>query len=103
MKVAHVLIPFILSACATAERNAPYTTEEVPTAEAGGFECNAESVQYAIGQKTGVELAAKLVRESGAQSLRWLPPRTAVTMDFLQNRLNVAYDDNMVINRISCG
>jgi hypothetical protein len=40
---------------------------------------------------------------TGAKVLRWVPPRTAVTMDFRADRLTVSYDDNMTIDRISCG
>jgi hypothetical protein len=34
--------------------------------------------------------------------LRWVPPRTAVTMDYRPDRLTVSYDDAMVITKVSC-
>lgn len=92
-----------LAGCANAEREAPYTTEKMPTAKAGGFECNADSVQYAIGQKTSVALAQELMSKAGASVLRWIPPHSAVTMDYSPVRLNISYDDAMVIDRITCG
>ncbi|HMO68727.1 MAG TPA: I78 family peptidase inhibitor, partial [Novosphingobium sp.] len=42
-------------------------------------------------------------RATGARTLRWMPPRTAVTMDYRADRLTVSYDDNRIIERISCG
>jgi Peptidase inhibitor I78 family len=102
MKALAPLILFALAACTGPVREAPYTTEPVPVDQAGGFSCAAESVQYAIGQKTSVELGSKLVKESGSQTLRWLPPRSAATMDYRQDRLNIAYDDDMIITRVNC-
>jgi Peptidase inhibitor I78 family len=88
-------IALLLGACAT-------TAEEPPVRELPG-ECNAASVQDRVGQRATSELGGTLLRLTGAQVLRWVPPRTAVTMDFRPDRLTVSYDDNMVIERISCG
>jgi Peptidase inhibitor I78 family len=103
MKFAIPLIAFILLGCTDPAQKAPYTTTPVPENEAGGFECSAEAAQYAVGQKTSVELATPLMAKTGSKTLRWIPPRTAVTMDFRNDRLNIAYDDSMVITQISCG
>ena len=65
--------------------------------------CKAEPGQYAVGQKSSTDLAKKLLKETGAKTLRWIPPRTAVTMDFRGDRLNIAYDDDMIITQVSCG
>ncbi len=93
----------LTTGCTSPEREAPYTTEKMPAEKAGGFECTAEPVQYAVGKKTSAALAQELMAKSGASILRWIPPRTAVTMDFNSVRLNISYDDNMVIDRVSCG
>jgi Peptidase inhibitor I78 family len=103
MRILAPLTILVLSACTGPAREAPYTTTPVPEKEAGGFDCNAEAAQYAVGQKTSVELAQELVKKTGARTLRWMPPRTAVTMDYRQDRLNIAYDDDMVITSINCG
>jgi hypothetical protein len=103
MKYLALAMALIASGCADPAREAPYTTTPVPAEQAGGFTCAAEGVQYAIGQKTSVEIGSKLVAESGALTLRWMPPRSAATMDYRQDRLNIAYDDDMVITRINCG
>ena len=93
----------LLAGCTAPAREAPYTNEKVPIAEAGGFECDAAFAQYAVSRKASTALAQELMEKSGASVLRWIPPRTAVTMDYSSVRLNISYDDNMVINRISCG
>lgn len=101
---AHTLIALgALTACANPAREAPYSTTPMPEKEARGFECSADSAQYAVGQKTNVALAIELMKKTGSRTLRWIPPRTAVTMDFRSDRLNVAYDDDMAITQISCG
>lgn len=65
--------------------------------------CDASGVQARLGAKATAEMGAELLTSSGAQRLRWVPPRTAVTMDFQPNRLNVEYDDAMTITRINSG
>jgi Peptidase inhibitor I78 family len=103
MKFLVPLIAIGLAGCTGPAREAPYTTTPVPEKDAGGFECSAAAAQYAVGQKTSVELAGALMKKTGSKTLRWLPPRTAVTMDYRNDRLNIAYDDAMVITQISCG
>jgi hypothetical protein len=103
MKYLLPLIALGLAGCAAPAREAPYTTTPIPEKEAGGFECTAEAAQYAVGQKTSVELASELMKKTGAKTLRWIPPRTPVTMDFRNDRLNIAYDDAMTVTQISCG
>lgn len=44
-----------------------------------------------------------MLRASGAQTLRWVAPGMAVTMDYNPARLTVAYDRNMTIVQASCG
>jgi hypothetical protein len=84
-----------LAACAATGDPAPQRL--------GDGECNAEGVQDLVGQKATQDVGAELMAKTGARTLRWVPPRTAVTMDFRADRLTVSYDDNLVIERISCG
>lgn len=88
-------LALLLGACAT-------TGEEPPQRELAG-ECDSSGVQEHIGHRATAESGATLLRLTGARTLRWVPPRTAVTMDFRADRLTVSYDDDMVIERISCG
>ena len=65
--------------------------------------CKADGAQGFVGSTATAELGAELLRLTGARTLRWVPPRTAVTMDYRADRLTVSYDDNRIIDRISCG
>ena len=87
-----------LAACASSET--PPALTSTPPAEAA---CNADSVQSLVGQTATAEVGGQLLKGSGATTLRWVPPRTAVTMDFRADRLTVSYDDALKIERISCG
>jgi hypothetical protein len=64
--------------------------------------CNADAAKHLIGTRASAAVGADLMRLTGAETLRWVPPRTAVTMDYRQERLTVSYDDNMIIVNISC-
>lgn len=86
----------LLGGCATAPAG------ELPVRELAG-ECDATGMDAHIGHRASAESGQALLRLTGATTLRWVPPRTAVTMDFRPDRLTVSYDDNMVIERISCG
>ena len=65
-------------------------------------DCHAEPGQRFVGQKATGEIGKQLVSATGAHVLRWVPPRTAVTMEFRADRLTVSYDDDYVIQRVSC-
>lgn len=85
---------FALAACAG---NAPPNSTEEPQGP-----CKAEPGQAFVGQKATGEVGTKLLKATKARTIRWVPPRTAVTMDFRPDRLTVSYDDDMVIERVSC-
>ena len=78
-----------VGACATTER--PEGT------------CDAGPAQTFVGQKADAASGLAIRRATGADMLRWGPPRSALTMDFREGRVTVAYDDAMIITRISCG
>jgi len=44
-----------------------------------------------------------MLKASGATTLRWGAPGTAMTMDFRQDRLTVSYDEKMVVTSARCG
>ncbi len=65
--------------------------------------CNADPAQSHLGHKASATSGGVLLRLTGARTLRWVPPRSAVTMDYRADRLTVSYDDDYTIVRISCG
>lgn len=89
---------FALSACATTSQ--PVETEKPAATDAT---CRSDALSPFTGQIATAETGAKMLAAAGARALRWVPPRTAVTMDYRPDRLTVSYDDNMVIIRANCG
>jgi hypothetical protein len=83
-----------LSACAT-------TTP--PGHVADGGKCNAEPAQRFLGEKADVAHGLTIQQVTGSGVLRWAPPRSALTMDFREERVTIAYDDAMIITMITCG
>lgn len=93
-------LAMVLAACATsATKEGPYREP----AAASDHACDASGLQGHIGHKASQESGTILLELSGARVLRWLPPRTAVTMEYRADRLTISYDDDMAITRIGCG
>ena len=65
--------------------------------------CDAQPGQLFVGQTADAASGLAIRRATGANVLRWGPPRSAMTMDFLEGRVTVAYDDAMKITAVSCG
>lgn len=83
-----VLIPFaILSACA-AETTDPVTKDT----------CGAAGLEHLVGQDMSA-LAAMTFPDT----TRFIPPDTAITMDYRAERLNFDLDEAGLITRIWCG
>lgn len=87
-----------LAACAATP---PPQASDPPVREPAG-KCDREVARTFVGQKATAALGAEMLAATGARTLRWVPPRTAVTMDFRPDRLTVTYDDDMVITQASC-
>lgn len=96
-RIATILVTIVaLTGCTTS--NAEQRVERTDTPG-----CDASGVQDRIGRTATLELGAELLAATGAKTLRWAPPRSAMTMDYRPDRLTVSYDDTLVIDRISCG
>jgi hypothetical protein len=92
-------IALSLAGCATP---APIRPDEPQFEIAPTATCQREPGQRFVGQKATGELGRAMLAATGATILRWVPPRTAVTMDFNPSRLTVSYDDDYVITTVSC-
>jgi len=75
---------------------------EVPQSPSGGT-CNAAPAASFVGERVNEALGARVLAATGARSLRWGPPGGAMTMDYREDRVNVFYDAQMVVERITCG
>jgi hypothetical protein len=65
--------------------------------------CNSEPGRLFIGEKADAASGLAIRRATGADEVRWAPPRTPMTMDFREGRVTVAYDDAMIITNGACG
>ncbi len=88
-----------LAAC-TQERTPVESAPPPPEAE---MTCKADAVQSYVGQTATPDLGGAILKAAGARTLRWGPPRSAMTMDYRVDRVNVIYDDAYKITQVSCG
>lgn len=88
-----------LAAC-TQERTPVESTPQPPEAE---MTCKAEAAQSYVGQTATPDLGGAILKAAGARTLRWGPPRSAMTMDYRVDRVNVMYDDAYKITQVTCG
>lgn len=70
---------------------------------AGKGACDNAKLDGFVGQRATAELGAQMLAASGARTLRWAAPGMALTMDFREDRLTVAYDVEMAIQSARCG
>jgi len=85
-----------LTACTTmAPNDAPATAEPADT-------CQAEPGQRFVGQQASPEVAHQIMAATRSTRFRWVPPRTAVTMEYAFGRVTVSYDDDLRITTIAC-
>jgi hypothetical protein len=96
-------MPRYLAALAVLTLPACTTTQQAVDAPATHGSCNADAAQSFVGKQATAEAGEQLLKLTGARTLRWGPPRTAMTMDYRFDRLTVGYDDDMAITRVSCG
>lgn len=98
MKIGFVGIGALaLAACTSSPPETPAVAAPPP-----GSECKPEPGQRFIGQIATGEIGQQLRAATGARVIRWVPPRTAVTMDFRPDRLTVSYNDGMLIQTVAC-
>ena len=86
----------IATSDATADRG-PINSPNLPAA------CNKAALAQFVGQPASEELGARMLRESGARTIRWVPKGGVVTMDFSPHRLTVQLDGSNRVERASCG
>ena len=65
--------------------------------------CNSKAVERYIGKRFTAVLAEQMRKEAGAALLRTGPKDGPVTMDYRVERLNVFYDEAMLIAIVNCG
>ncbi len=90
-----------LAACISTGETPPAGEPEPKPAPSG--QCSADNTREFVGQMATAQLGAAIRARTGAQIFQWVPPHTAVTMDYSPDRVRVSYDDDMRITQIACG
>lgn len=99
-----MLAPFVaLPALVACAATPPDAVEDPPLQSAPDGECDASRVQDYLGKHAAPIMTEPLLEVTGARDLRWIPPNSAITMDYREDRLNVEYDDSFTITRLYCG
>ncbi|WP_084580864.1 I78 family peptidase inhibitor [Sphingomonas azotifigens] len=66
-------------------------------------ECDANRVLFLKGKARATVDPSEALRHSGARTLRWIEPGSAVTMDFRVDRLNLHVDKAGIVTDARCG
>ncbi len=74
-----------------------------PVEAGGGGKCDASKAQALIGRMQSEKTDSEALRLSGARSLRWIAPGTAVTMDYRADRLNLHVNSTGKVTKVDCG
>ena len=94
MRSSIILSALALAACSTVPAEG---TENV------GGACKDEGLSSFVGQDATEATGSELLKQSGANALRWVPKGSMVTMEFRADRVTVYLDANNKIERVSCG
>ena len=95
-----VISALATSACIpAADRGAVSSNSDMTDAAA----CNSKAVERYIGKRFTAVLTEQMRKEAGASVVRTGPKDGAVTMDYIAARLNVFYNDEILIAVVSCG
>ena len=97
MRIALVAALLASAACTPVEMRG-----NRPAAQPVASVCNADSLGDLVGKRASDARADVMQTRSGARTLRWIAPNTAVTMDFRADRLNVYVDAKGRIERFTC-
>ena len=66
-------------------------------------DCNADAVQGLVGQEGTDAVLEQAKTDSGAKTVRALKPGEPATMDFRPDRLDIALDEQGIIQSLRCG
>ncbi|WP_041685965.1 I78 family peptidase inhibitor [Erythrobacter litoralis] len=92
-----------LAGCMTAATPPGETPEPVERLPGEDSPCRSQPAQAFVGKMATAELGAQVHAETGARIFQWVPPDSAVTMDYRPDRVRVSYDRAMIVTNIRCG
>jgi len=92
----------VLAGCASKPEQ-PSADGAAPAPAALERSCDSARVQGLIGQPASVEMAEQARVDAGANFVRVLGPRDAVTLEYDSRRLNLEIDEQGRVLRATCG
>ena len=98
-KYSLLILPFLIAGCETQGSRLPpvgIAADDAPAAVPDT--CGAARFDYLVGQPQSA-----LAGVAFPDGTRIIPPDSAVTLDFVAERLNVAVDGNAEVERVYCG
>lgn len=101
-KVALVCVAALTAPALTACIPTP-DVEAASNTEVVGANCDAKPLQKYIGKRFTASIAEQMRKEAGATLLRTGAKDSPVTMDYRVERLNIFYDEAMLIAIVNCG
>lgn len=87
----------LLAGCATVSTG----PGDPPTHEIADS-CIKAAGQRFIGQRASAETGSAIMAATHSTRLRWVPPDTAVTMEYAYGRVTVGYDAAYTITSVGC-
>lgn len=101
--IARLIATSAFAAIATACTSLQPDPGEPGARAAASGTCNADPVQWAIGEDATQPTMGRAWRESGAGLIRPIAPGQPITKDLRPDRLNVELDRENRITRLYCG
>ena len=87
---------FPISACMATPSGQPGTGEPVGS-------CRNDGLSQFVGQPASQDLGARMLAESGARTIRWVPKGAIITMEFSPDRLTIMLDGSNRVEAARCG
>jgi len=85
-----------LAACMVTPSGQPGAVDPMGT-------CRNEPLAQFTGQPASQELGARMLAESGARTIRWVPKGSVITMEFSPHRVTVLLDGANRVESVRCG
>ena len=95
MRSTLVALTLLLPACVS--------TDPEPASAPPAGQCSADSIQSLVGRAFSEPLVTDAQKRSGARTTRVIRPGQAVTMDYREDRLNIALDAGDKVESLRCG